>query len=173
MSHRRAATILAGTALVGLSAAGCATGDPPREAEPEDSGECAFEVRNETSAVLSVTAGGSRVRQLGSLDPGQSLQFHERCDVDRVIVTGSVAQSTGPSVGPGPGQARDRTVERTVSPWPNHIVRVPLRFSEGEIRGSTGRTGGELPLPPGAEEPGLPGSCPGCSGSPSERPPPP
>lgn len=113
-------------------------------------------------------AGGSRIRQLGSLEPGQTLRFQESCDVDEVLITATSAQAGEPSLGPGPGRTRDRVIQRTVAPWPDHIVRVSLRFPE-QIRPDRGGIGGgstlpqvrggpDAPLPPGTARPDLPAS---------------
>lgn len=98
-------------------------------------GDCAFDVTNETRAVLAVTAGGSRVQRLGELDPGRTLRFHERCDVDQVVVTATVTEAPTP-VPSGPGVQRDGIVQRTVTPLPDRVLQIALRFDRRRRPGS-------------------------------------
>lgn len=166
MSHRRVAGALTCCVLFLLPAVGCATGGPAAEPEPSDGDECAFQLRNETPAVLTVMAGGSGVRQLGQLAPGQTLTFQEECDVDEVSIIARVsdAASAEPTPEPDQGRHRGRMIQMTVAPWPGHVVRVPLRFPEHFDGWS--RRGAERP----PAEPGIRGGFPPEA---PDRPPPP
>lgn len=170
MRRHDGTAVLTGVGLTLTFAVACATSQPPPESEPSDSGECAFEVRNETNVALSVTAGGVDVRQLGSLEPGRSLRFHESCDIDEVLITATSTQSGEPAIGPGPGRTRDRVIQRRVGPWPGHVVRVRLRFPEQITPGADridrcpapvpGLGGSDSPVPPRTDERDAPAVAP-------------
>ena len=169
MADSRGASVLPGLALALLLTTACASGQPGSQSEPSASGDCAFDVRNQTNVTLSVTAGGTGVRPLGTLEPGGSVRFSESCDVDEVVVTATSAQTTEPGFGPTSRRSRDRMIQRTVVPHPDRVVPLPLRFPE-QGTGGGGQDGPTLPegwwggsgppVPPGPVDPPSGGSDP-------------
>lgn len=165
MGNSRGAYVLTGLALVLLLTTGCASGQPASQPEPSASGDCAFDVRNQTNVTLSVTAGGTGVRPLGTLEPGGSVRFSESCDVDEVMVTATSAQTAEPGFGPTSRRSGDRMIQRTTVPHPDHVVPVSLRFPEQGTGSGGGRDGGPTmpegwggsgpPVPPGPLDPPL------------------
>lgn len=140
MPQRTDPWTLVGTALALLWTAGCAGGSSPLDSGPSPAGDCAFDVRNETRAVLSVTAGGSGVQRLGEPDPGGRVRFHESCGVEQVVVTATVVETPTPL--PDPGVQRDAMIQRTVNPRPGEVVQVALRFDWRRRPGPVSGPGG-------------------------------